>query len=78
MFKNKKIESGQQLGKLGTLKLKMFRSGQAFQASVVSSEGIVEDNTCEDSQRNIQAYLLEAECKKAGAIRAYQSNRQYC
>lgn len=78
MFKNKKIGSSQGIEELKKRKLRILRSGQAFQASLVSVEGIDQENVWEDSRKDIRTAMLEAEYKKAKALVAFQNNLRFC
>jgi hypothetical protein len=76
MLKNK-IGSSQRVGELEKRKLRMFRSDQAFQASLVSVERIDQENVREDFREDVRAAILEAEYKKAKAVMALQNYRRF-
>jgi hypothetical protein len=77
MFKNGKIGSKLGVAKSEKRKLRMLRSDQAFQASLVSVAEIDQENVCEGSQKDIRTSMLEAEYKKAKALMAFQNNRRF-
>jgi len=77
MFKNGKTGSKLGVGESEKRKLRMLRSDQAFQASLISVEGIDQENVCEGSRKDIRTAMLEAEYKKAKALVAFQNNRRF-
>ncbi|OGD45745.1 hypothetical protein A3K79_06605 [Candidatus Bathyarchaeota archaeon RBG_13_46_16b] len=77
MLKNKKTGSSGRVGESEKHKLRMFRSAQAFQVSLVSVERIGQENVREDFREDIRAVILEAECKKAKAMMALQNYRRF-
>lgn len=78
MFKNKKIGSNPEVGESEKHKLRVLRSDQALQASLISVEEIDQENVCHDSRKDIRIAMLEAEHKKATALVAFQNNRRFC
>jgi hypothetical protein len=77
MFKNRKIGRKLGVGESEKFKLRMLRSDQALQASLISVEGIDQENACESSRKEIRTAMLEAEYKKAKALMAFQNNRRF-
>jgi hypothetical protein len=77
-FKNRKIGSKLGVEEPEKCKLRMLRSDQALQASLISVEGIDQENVCESSRKEIRTAMLEAEYKKAKALMAFQNNRRFC
>ena len=78
MFKNRKIGSSLGVGESERRKLRVFRSDQPFQASLLSVEEADHENVCEDSRKDFRTAMLEAEHKKAKALMAFQNNRRFC
>jgi len=58
--------------------LRLLRSGLGFQVSLTSVSGDVKGDTYEESQREIDRALAEAEYQKAKAIMATQQARNFC
>jgi hypothetical protein len=77
MFKNGKIGSKLGVGESEKGKLEMLRSDQAFKDSLISVEGMDQENVCEGSRKDIRTAMLEAEYKKAKALMAFQNNRRF-
>ncbi len=74
MFKNRKIESRLRVGEPEKRKLRMLRSYQAPQASLISMKEADQENVCEYSRKDFRTTMLEAEYKKAKALMASQDN----
>jgi len=77
MFKNRKVGNSLEIGELRKPKLRMFRPGQAFQASLIRMDETDRENVCGDSLKDIGTAMLEAERRKAKALYALQNNRRF-
>jgi hypothetical protein len=77
MLKNRKIGKSLETGELLKNKLRMLKSGQAFQVSPVNTGRVDQESTCEGSLQDIRNALLDAEYMKAKALVAFQNNRRF-
>ena len=58
--------------------LRLLRSDTGFQASLISLERADQEEVYNESQKEVGNAMLEAEYKKAQAIKTMQQNRNLC
>jgi len=77
---NRKKEIGSSSGviKPENRLLRLLRSDTGFQASLISLERADQEEVYNESQKEVGNAMLEAEYKKAQAIKTMQQNRNLC
>jgi len=76
--RKKKIGSSSGVIKPENRLLRLLRSDTGFQASLISLERADQEEVYNESQKEVGNAMLEAEYKKAQAIKTMQQNRNLC
>ena len=75
--KKKKMKSNSGMMKPENRLLRLFRSGDVFQGSLISLENIDQDNVPVEDQKMIRSTMLEVEYQRARALLAFQNNKRF-
>ena len=74
--KRKKIESNSGVTKPENRLLRLFRSGDVFQGSLINLENTDQDNIRVEDQKMIRNAMLEVEYQRTRALMAFQNNKR--
>ena len=78
LTKKKKTESNLSEARPESRLLRLFRSSDAFQGSLISIENTDREGLHIEDQKTIRNAMLESEYQNAKALLAFQSNKRFC